>query len=209
MTFVPAPWLNTATGRRFNFLAPKPEDVDIVDIAISLGNQCRYAGHTRHHYSVAMHSVIIAHTLDRLGCDAGAVAWGLMHDAAEAYVTDVPWPLKAAGLVDGLRDVERNVMRVICQRFGLEGPEPDIVKALDLEILDIEAEWLIERHADWPKGTPRSPRVELRKAFNHYFNSRCMYREDKAAESFIAKAHSLGLATSEDVARLDELREKP
>lgn len=47
------------------------------------------------------------------------------------------------------------------ERFGLPADEPPIVKELDLEILDLEACDLLDRHPDWPKGTPRVPRGEL------------------------------------------------
>lgn len=51
-------WMNTASGRRFPVLDPKPEDFDIVDIAVALGNVARHGGHTRGHYSVAKHSIV-------------------------------------------------------------------------------------------------------------------------------------------------------
>jgi hypothetical protein len=130
-------WLNTATGRAFDFLDPKPEDIDIVDIAVALSHQARYAGHTRVHYSVASHSMIIANTLDVLDYPQEVVAWGLLHDAAEAYVTDIPWPLKAAGLVPEIARVEKAIMVAIVERFSLGSEEPEIVKLLDLEILDV------------------------------------------------------------------------
>ena len=48
-TAISAPWILTATGRRFPLDAPRPEDVDPLDLAHALGNLCRFGGHTRLH----------------------------------------------------------------------------------------------------------------------------------------------------------------
>lgn len=206
-------WLNTATGRRFSFLAPRAEDIDIVDIAIALANQARYAGHTRRHYSVAEHCVILS-----LAAPEQHAAWALMHDAAEAYITDIPWPLKAAGLVQGLAAVEQQIMRVICERFGMDPIEPREVKELDLEILDLEADALLVRHADWPKGTPREPRARLREVWERWRRGEeflglgGVYHlpalippglgDMRPVHTFMRQAFLLGLATVGDHARL-------
>ncbi len=39
-------WIQTYTGKQFWPLDPRPEDVDIEDIANALSNLGRYAGHT-------------------------------------------------------------------------------------------------------------------------------------------------------------------
>lgn len=201
----PAPWLNTATGRRFNFLDPKPEDIDIVDIAVALSHQARYAGHTRYHYSVAMHSLVIEAALIGAGgvaSDRPTRAWGLMHDAAEAYVTDIPWPLKAAGLVPGLSAVEKVIMAAVCARFGLPPDEPPIVKDLDLEILDLEAGDLLNRHPDWPNGTPRAPRPALVTAWQQMrWLVGYAYPPAHIGLRFMIAAFDLGLAADDDVGR--------
>lgn len=159
-------WLNTYTGKRFNFLDPKPEEIDLRDIAMALSHQARYAGHTHRHYSVAEHSLIAWDAVRRIAPDdLDAQRWALLHDAAEAYVTDVPWPLIAAGLCPELKATEKRILAVICQRFGLSATEPALVKEVDLELLDLEADELLTRHPDWPKGTPREPREEVRAAF--------------------------------------------
>lgn len=54
-------WIETYTGRKFYLLHPRPEDVDITDIAHALSNQCRYTGHTRMFYSIAEHSYHVSY----------------------------------------------------------------------------------------------------------------------------------------------------
>lgn len=82
-------WMQTYTGRVFWPLEPRPEDVDIVDIAHALANLCRYGGHSKVFYSVAHHSVLVSQIVP----PADAL-WGLMHDSAEAYVIDLIRPIK-------------------------------------------------------------------------------------------------------------------
>src|SRR6266496_3875421 len=78
-----------ASGKWFNVFNPKPEDVDIRDIAHALSNQCRFTGHTKEFYSVAQHSVLVS-----TFCAPEDAAWGLLHDASEAYLSDIASPVK-------------------------------------------------------------------------------------------------------------------
>jgi hypothetical protein len=202
----PAPWINTATGRRFNFFDVSPADIDIVDIAVALSHQARYAGHTRQHWSVAWHSILVAAAVENCGGSLDERRWGLLHDAAEAYVTDIPWPHKAAGLVDGLAAVEKHIMLAVVERFVLSPTEPARVKEIDLEMLDLEAGALLERHPDWPAGTPRPARPETVAAFG----SRRIWTTDpdQGKRSFMGAAMLLGLATPADAERLELLIER-
>lgn len=199
-------WLNTATGKRFDFNDPKPEDIDIVDIAVALSHQCRYAGHTRKHWSVARHSILVARAVELVTGGGDPVRWALLHDAAEAYVTDIPWPLKAAGLVDALGAVEKRIMAVIAARFWLSPVEPPLVKEVDLEMLDLEADALLVRHADWPKGTPRAPRREVRTVCDDWDWSEVT--PELTACAFMRFAQALDLANAADFARLVKLQDR-
>lgn len=71
-------WMQTYTGRRFWPLDPVAGDIEIMDIAHALSNQCRYAGHTRFHYSVAQHSVQVSENVA-----PEHALWGLLHDAPD------------------------------------------------------------------------------------------------------------------------------
>ena len=82
-------WVQTVTGKAFYPLKPDPSLISIEDIAWALSMQCRFAGHVLHFYSVAEHCVYISNSVPME--DA---LWGLLHDATEAYLTDVPRPLK-------------------------------------------------------------------------------------------------------------------
>jgi len=81
--------ITTFTGKKFNLERP---DFDLEDIAHALANTCRYGGHCRKFYSVAEHSVNVARIMDVEGL--GDPREGIMHDATEAYLSDVPAPFK-------------------------------------------------------------------------------------------------------------------
>src|ERR1039457_118422 len=82
-------FIGTFSGLRFWPLDPNPEKILIDDIAHALAHQCRFGGHASRFYSVAEHSVHVS----RL-CPPEDALWGLLHDASEAYLVDLPRPLK-------------------------------------------------------------------------------------------------------------------
>ncbi|MBC7148967.1 MAG: hypothetical protein H5U22_06270 [Rhizobium sp.] len=123
--------MQTYTGRKFWPMDPKPNEVCIRDIAHSLSLQCRYAGHCRRFYSVAEHCVHIARWL--VGIAPEAALFGLLHDASEAYLIDVPRPVKP--FLTGYRDAEAKVMAAVCQRFGLPLEMPAAVHEADERII--------------------------------------------------------------------------
>jgi len=87
--------IQTYTGKWFSPLDPNPDDIDIVDIAHSLSMLCRYNGHCSRFYSVAEHSLLVSSVLEqRHPGNVKLQLMGLLHDSAEAYMADVPGPMK-------------------------------------------------------------------------------------------------------------------
>jgi hypothetical protein len=124
--------IRTYTGKYLDVFNPDPEQIDILDIAHALANTCRFGGHTREFYSVAQHSIMVAELVPpELKLQA------LMHDAAEAYLTDIPTPIKKR--LPGYVELEDNLMKVIAARFGFDWPMADEVKAADKA--ELEYEW--------------------------------------------------------------------
>jgi hypothetical protein len=82
--------IHTISGREINLLTFNADDVDITDIAWGLGRTLRYGGHIREDWSVAHHSVVMSYLVPKkFAMEA------LLHDAAEAYIGDIIWPVKA------------------------------------------------------------------------------------------------------------------
>jgi uncharacterized protein len=146
------PYIQTVSGRRVNPFAPSAEDIDLGDIAVALSNQCRFGGHTRRYYSVAQHACIVSdQVLEREG-DAYASLWALLHDASEAYLIDLPHPLKHRSELGRLyREAEEGLEEIIRERFGLTGPAPAVVKEVDRAVLASERETLTMVAWHWPE----------------------------------------------------------
>jgi hypothetical protein len=148
----PGPYIQTVSGRRVNPFAPSPDDIDLDDIAVALSNQCRFGGHTRRYYSVAQHACIVSDEVLASTGDAYAALWALLHDASEAYLIDLPHPIKHRSELGRLyRDAEEGLEGVIRARFGLTGPAPESVKQLDRRVLATERAALTMVAWHWPE----------------------------------------------------------
>lgn len=148
-------WIQTYTGKQFYPLSPRVEDIDVRDISHALAMQCRFNGHCRTFYSVAEHSVRVSHVVP-----AEHALWGLLHDAAEAYLTDLPKPVKQQTPL--FIELEDKLLRVILEHSGLTWPMPAEVAAADEALLATEARDLMAAPpADWQLGEhPLDERIE-------------------------------------------------
>ena len=124
------PIIGTHSGGSFNVLAPDPADVRVGDIATVLSKICRYTGHTTGFWSVADHSVEVAHRLEALGLGPTVALQGLLHDASEAYLVDLARPIKDNAWA-GYREIEEQITLAICTKVGVEFPFHPAVKDVD------------------------------------------------------------------------------
>jgi uncharacterized protein len=144
------PTIFLRTGATFDFLDPSNSKFTIQDIAHGLSNICRYAGQCREFYSVAEHSVFVSETAKGFEYQA------LMHDAAEAFMGDMPGPLKQ--LLPEYRRLETAIEQVVFARFGVATPFPRDVKLADLRVLAAEQNQLFSPGADaWARGADVDP----------------------------------------------------
>jgi hypothetical protein len=120
--------ISTHTGRAFRPLDPAPDQIAVADLAHGLSNVCRGAGQTAFFYSVALHSIHVTEELARHDESDRVQFYGLLHDAAEAYVTDVPSPLKRH--LPGYREVEDDIQRTIWDAFDVRPPTDDEYRAV-------------------------------------------------------------------------------
>jgi uncharacterized protein len=137
----------THTGGWFYPGNPEGSEYRIADIAHALSLTCRFSGQCARFYSVAEHSVLVSHVAERLDPTAGV--FGLLHDASEAYLADIPSPVKALPELEGYRRLEKRVMDEILRTFHVSLPEPPSVKSADLLVLRAEAESLGLLTEDW------------------------------------------------------------
>lgn len=173
--------IETVSGTFIDLLNPKPEDILPQDIGWALSRIPRYAGHTitEHAYTVAQHSIFTTkltlalldeedpHIQESFGrfcgtsfsrsdvVNSNAVLHVLLHDASEAYILDIPTPIKKGipGIKEHYGALECRVMGVIWERFGLGEPNHVaklVVEWADRYALTVEAYHLMKsRGSSW------------------------------------------------------------
>ena len=132
-------YITTYGGIHFDPLAPRPEQILAEDIAHALSLICRGNGHVRRFYSVAQHSLACSYEAEVRGFSARVQLACLLHDAAEAYLSDVTRPMKA--LMPQLRAAEERLLDVIWRRFLDEAPDESeraVVFEIDDDMLSYE-----------------------------------------------------------------------
>lgn len=111
------------TGLLVDPLNLTPADVHLEDVAHSLARVNRFNGHTRDAYSVAQHAVICSRILQALSeplAVAQAALYALHHDDGEAYLGDMPSPLKHAPMMAGYRRASEAAQAACYRAFGLD-----------------------------------------------------------------------------------------
>jgi hypothetical protein len=145
MTMNNTAWIQTFTGRRVWPLRVQVSDINIEDIAHSLSMQCRFTGHVKAFYSIAQHSTLVSQH-----CAPADAMWGLLHDASEYVLHDLPRPLKRHPDFAFYRSAEEDCMRAICDAFRLPHEMPASVEETDARMLATEARDLMSPiHPDW------------------------------------------------------------
>ncbi|MDY6765306.1 MAG: hypothetical protein SV377_06455, partial [Halobacteria archaeon] len=136
---------------RFYPLDPRPEDIRLEDVAQGLAHTCRYTGQCDFFYSVALHSIHVSTELSRLGHGENVQLYGLLHDAPEAYLSDIARPVKE-NLPD-YREMENRIQKTVWEAFEIGEPSHDewkAVKRADERLLNYEAETLLS--ATWTQN---------------------------------------------------------
>jgi 5'-deoxynucleotidase YfbR-like HD superfamily hydrolase len=143
--------IQTWSGLRFSPLDPDPAAIEIEDIAHALSNLCRFGGHCSVFYSIAQHSCLVSDAVDG---DRETTLHALLHDASEAYLGDLPHPLKHRSPLGVLyREIEEPLQAAILARFGLGAAAPAVVKEIDRAALAAERAVLMRGADDawWPE----------------------------------------------------------
>ncbi len=143
--------LLTYTGKIVTPFDMKPEMLDIRDIAKSLSMQARFLGHTQDFYSVAQHCYEGAmYMIDGLYTPGPRLAF-LLHDAAEAYMCDIPSPIKHHPVMKGYHDAQDRLQEIINEKFGVtRWAENAIIKEVDSRMLSTEKRDIRQTDDKWP-----------------------------------------------------------
>ena len=144
-------FIETYTGQPFWPLNPTKEHVSIIDIAHALSNQCRYSGATQNFYSTAQHCCLLSNYVEKnmKGSTALDALQILMHDSAEAYLVDVPRPVKQH--MPEYRKWDKTITMVIRSWLGIgDVPIPEWQDELDSRIImDERAQLMSDSGLEW------------------------------------------------------------
>lgn len=144
-----ADYITTYGGTHFVPVKPMAEDIHITDIAHALSLLCRGNGHVKHFFSVGQHCI---------NCAAEAVARGyskrvclacLLHDASEAYMSDVTRPLKK--YLGEYKAFEEYLLEVIYEKYlgsSLTKEENRLVRLVDDDMLYFDLLELLGEESD-------------------------------------------------------------
>lgn len=136
----------------------RAEQVRLDDICYALGNICRYGGHAHCHYSVAEHTLDVMDRVREATDDMTMELYAGLHDAAEAYIGDIPTPIKDKL---GIPAIEAKIQFAISEAFGLDHKEfvgvieRGTVKRFDMDAGDHERAWLWTTRAESIVANPR------------------------------------------------------
>lgn len=163
-------WISTFTGKKIYLLDSKSKDIDILDIAHSLSQQCRFMGHTSSFYSVAEHSLVCeqkARQLIRGNPEAERLTINLwllavlLHDAHEMAIGDISKPFKEVlkdmtdDPGDTVRDIGKSIQSAIHSALDLpqlpEFPQSyhDMLEEVDSRMLLTEGKHFGFDISDW------------------------------------------------------------
>lgn len=143
-------YIQTLHGNNFYFEGEDTKNniLDIREIASALSKICRYNGHCHRFYSVAEHSIHVSKRVSKKNA-----MWGLLHDAAEAYIGDITTELKQK--LSKFIEIEKSISKQIGSVFNLDDLTPTIykdIKNADIRMLATEKLQLMSRYkqVEWP-----------------------------------------------------------
>lgn len=152
-------YITTYTGKHFDPTAPDMTQVDIRDIAHALSLTCRGNGHVKTFFSVAQHCINCAKEAEERGCSARVILACLLHDASEAYMSDVPRPFKHS--LPDYQKAEESLLEKIYEKFlgnGLSQEEQAILKKIDDDMLYYDLKELLNEVSE---GEPPAIHIKL------------------------------------------------
>lgn len=139
--------IETVSGSKYCYDDPHRHKINLADVAHALSMQCRFGGHMRQFYSVAEHCLNVRENVSDHGPFSRLAA--LLHDAAEAFVTDLPSPLKHRPGMDAYIAAERGaedaILDAVYLRAGDRRILRDLIHSAEMKRADI-AVTLAERN---------------------------------------------------------------
>ena len=146
--------IQMGSGKVVDPFALREEDVVLSDIVNNLAHEVRFGG-SAGGWTVAQHTLVVAELVRKFGTGMDEEYMSaLLHDAGEAYLKDMPKPIKHRPDMRAYRQAEERAMRVVCEKFGVPCDLP-IVKEMDNVATYLEAEMFLGKLAEcWTQWEP-------------------------------------------------------
>ena len=124
-------YVGTFSGRKVTLDVVDPQSIEIIDIAVGLANQCRYAGQVWPFYSVAEHSIVVSELVTDDNQRRSRKLKALMHDAPEYILNDITRPVKRQ--IYNYDYLETKVMTAICSKYEMAYSKDDWERIKDAD----------------------------------------------------------------------------
>ena len=174
-----SPHIELITGGRFYYNNPT---WDIGAIAHSLSMLCRFNGHCKKFYSVAEHSILVSRIMEDMGL--GDPMEGLLHDATESVLADMPRPAKI--LLKDYKVLEKALDASMRKTFVLPEIQTDGCHKADGIALMIEAREIMPN-----KGALYLVPDDVKLAANKATYMIAGWSPENARERFMTRMHDI------------------
>lgn len=142
-----ADYITTYSGMHIEPTNPHADKIHIEDIAHALSLLCRGNGHVKTFFSVGQHCMRCALEAEARGYTGRVVLACLLHDASEAYMSDITRPLKK--YLPQYKIYEQQLLEVIYEKYlgsPLTAEEEKLVKVIDDDLLYFDMLHLLGEH---------------------------------------------------------------
>lgn len=170
--------MKTLSGLWFDPADPRPEAIALSDISSALSKVCRFSGQIKDFYSVGQHSILCYMMAKHAGLSKRIQLLCLLHDATEAYISDIPSPFKQL-LKPQVAVLEDAIFNTIITSFGLPlttVEEHKIMKWVDNGAFAIEDQVLRQNNS-----------IDVSDTYIHVFN----FSMEKTDRVFVNLFHDL------------------
>lgn len=144
-------YITTHSGLHFIPTKPESDKICITDIAHALSLICRGNGHVKTFFSVGQHCINCALEAKARGYSQRIILACLLHDASEAYMSDVPRPFKQ--YLNQYIEFEKKLLDVIYTKYlgsVLSEEEEKLVKEIDDDMLYYDLLELLDEQTNRP-----------------------------------------------------------
>lgn len=139
-------YITTYSGEDFSPLDPDISQIKINDIAHAVSLICRANGHFKRFFSVAQHSINCAIEAKARNCSKKVQLACLLHDASEAYISDITRPIKKH--LARYIEIENHLQELIYDKFIddlLTDDEKKQIEQIDDDMLVCEFKILMKK----------------------------------------------------------------